>query len=85
MVAEVRRYFIGLTAFAFVMCWATAGPLAAVAALGLCAGIVWGPDVAARRRRTRRPRPVRARPLAGERRSGHSLVPDDPSLVIELG
>ena len=85
MVTEVRRYFIGLTAFAFVMCWATAGLLAAVGGLALCVAIVAGPEVAARRRSSRRPRPVRVRPLAAERSDAHDLVPDDPSLVIELG
>lgn len=82
---EVRRYFIGLTGFAFVMCWATSGLLVALAALAVCVGIVSGPEIASRRRRPSRPRPVRVRPLASERGAGHDLVPDDPSLVIELG
>lgn len=85
MVEEVRRYFIGLTGFAFVMCWAVAGFLAAAGALALCAAVVWGPPALAHRRRSRRPRPARVRPLAEERRSGHDLVPDEPSLVVELG
>lgn len=84
MVADVRRYFIGLTGFAFVMCWATAGLLVAIGALAVCLVIVLGPEASARRRRARRPRAVRARPLVEERHGEHQLVPDDPSLVIEL-
>ena len=84
MIVEVRRYFIGLVGFAFVMCWATAGLLAAVGGLAVCAGIVWGPEVVAGSGRSRRRRPARVRPLAQERPAGYDLVPDDPSLVVEL-
>lgn len=84
MVEEVRRYFIGLTGFAFVMCWATAGLLVALGALAVCLVIVLGPEISAHRRRARRPRTVRARPLVEERAGPHPLVPDDPSLVLEL-
>lgn len=85
LIAEVRRYFIGLTGFAFVLCWATAGLPAALGALALCTAIVVSPRFTARRRTSRRPpRPVRSRTLAEEAPNPHSLVPDDPSLVIEL-
>lgn len=84
MVEEVRRYFIGLTGFAFVVCWATLGLLVALGALATCLVIVLGPEVSTRRRRARPPRTVRARPLAEERSPEHQLVPDDPSLVLDL-
>ena len=85
MNADVRRYLVGLIGFAFVTCWATAGLPIAIAALALCVAIVSGPNLAARRRRRHRPRPVRARPISDVSPSAHQLVPDDPSLVIELG
>lgn len=84
MTAETRRYFMGLIAFAFVICWATAGLLAAIAGLAACVATISGPDMLARRRRTHGRRIVRARPVA-EGREAHQLVPDDPSLVFELG
>ena len=81
---QVRRYFIGLVGFAFVVCWAAVGITVAVAALTACIVVVLAPDL--RRKappRSRRPRPVRARPLDAEKPEELPLVPDEPSLIVE--
>ncbi len=81
---QVRRYFIGLVGFAFVVCWAAVGVTVAIAALTACIVVVLAPDV--RRKappRSRRPRPVRARPLDEEEPEELPLVPDEPSLIVE--
>jgi hypothetical protein len=81
---QVRRYFIGLVGFAFVVCWAAVGITVAIAALTACIVVVLAPDV--RRKappRARRPRPVRVRPLDAEEPDELPLVPDEPSLIVE--
>jgi len=86
---QLRRYFAGLVAFGFVVCWATGGLLTAVLATGACIAVVNAPGLLAKRRRTRpralRPRHVRTRPLREEMPENLPLVPDEPSLIIELG
>jgi O-antigen/teichoic acid export membrane protein len=81
---QLQRYFVGLVGFGFVVAWATVGPITAVLAVGACAALVAGPQYLGRRRRAARPRPVRARPLTDEAES-LPLVPDEPSLILELG
>lgn len=76
---------MGLTGFAFVICWATAGFLIAIAGLAVFGTIVIGPQLAGRRQRTKTQRPVRSRRISAEPRDTYALVPDDPSLVFELG
>jgi hypothetical protein len=83
---QVRRYFVGLVGFGFVACVAAIGVTAAIAALAACGLIVVGPELLRRRRPvTARRRNLRSRPLAEEGPEELPLVPDDPSLVIELG
>jgi hypothetical protein len=79
---QVRRYFVGIVAFGFVVVWATAGITTALLAVTACALIVAGPKLLARGapKPKSRPRPVRTRPLHEEL----PLVPDDPSLIVEL-
>lgn len=78
----MRRYFFGLVAFAVVVAWLTAGATTALLALTACALIVAGPKLLARSapKPKSRPRPARTRPLHEEL----PLVPDDPSLIVEL-
>jgi hypothetical protein len=81
---QVRRYFIGLVGFAFVVCWAAVGITVAIAALTACIVVVLAPDM--RRKaptRSRRARPVRTRPLVAEALEELPLVPDEPSLIVE--
>jgi len=86
---QLRRYFAGLVAFGFVVCWATTGLVTAALAMGACVAIVNAPVLLAKRRKARpravRPRPVRARPLREELPESLPLVPDEPSLIIEFG
>lgn len=87
---QIRSYFFGLVAFAFVACWATVGVATSLLALVACAAVIAGPRFARSRRRQRSPRPVRTRPLhaqtgSGPTDSGLPLVPDEPSLIVELG
>jgi len=91
--AQLRRYFLGLVGFGFVACWAAAGLVTAVLAVAACAAIVAGPQLLRRRTATSRKRraeprrrpPVRARALADEDLLSLPLVPDEPSLILELG
>ena len=81
---QVRRYFVGLVGFAFIVCWAAVGITVAITALTACIVVVLAPDL--RRKappRSRRPRPVRARPLDAEEPEELPLVPDEPSLIVE--
>ena len=82
---QLRRYFLGLVAFAVVACWAAAGIVPALLGAAACAVAVLGPELVRRKARpARRPqRPVRTRPLRTE--AGLPLVPDEPSLIVELG
>ena len=86
-------YFLGLVGFGFVACWATAGLETGLLAVAACAAIVVGPQLlrhrtaTSRKRRAepRRRQPVRARPLEDEEPPALPLVPDEPSLILELG
>ena len=82
---QLRRYFLGLVAFGFVACWTAAGVVPAILGTAACAAVVAGPALVKRKpRAVRRPaRPVRTRPLRTD--EGLPLVPDEPSLVVELG
>ena len=86
---QLRRYFAGLVAFGFVVCWATTGLSTAALATGACVALVNAPALLAKRRKARaravRPRPVRAKPLREELPESLPLVPDEPSLIIEFG
>jgi hypothetical protein len=91
--AQLRRYFLGLVGFAFVACWAAAGLVTGFLSLTACVAIVAGPQLLRRRTTTSRKRraeprrrpPVRARALEDEEPLGLPLVPDEPSLILELG
>jgi len=82
---QLRRYFLGLVAFGFVACWLSAGIVPAMLGVAASAAVVAGPTLLQRKPRAahRPPRPVRARPLRTD--DGLPLVPDEPSLVVELG
>ena len=81
MEGQLRRYFLGLVAFGFVVSWEAAGIVTAILGVAACAGVVAGPRLV--KRKPRRQRPVRTRPLRTEQ--GLPLVPDEPSLIVELG
>ena len=85
MEGQLRRYFSGLVAFGFVVSWEAAGLVTAIVGVAACAATVAGPALLHRKPRTARrtPRPVRARPLRTA--EGLPLVPDEPSLIVELG
>jgi len=94
MEGQVRRYFIGLVGFGFASVAASAGVLVALAALAVCLALVRGPEIAravltsrARRpdRRHRSPRTIRTRPLVDGGADDLPLVPDEPSLILEVG
>jgi len=88
---QLRRYFLGLVGFAFVISWASAGALTALLALTVCISIVAVPDLLSRqaaaptrRRSSERTRAhLRARPLRDEAEHELPLVPDEPSLIFE--
>lgn len=86
---QARRYFLGLLSFGAVAVWASTGLMTVVLALAACAVVVFGSRLLSERQ-TRRPksarrraRPVDARSLRDE--DSLPLVPDEPSLIIELG
>jgi hypothetical protein len=87
---QLQHYFLGVVSFGAVAVWATAGLLTAALALFVCAVVVHGSRLLSRRgtqrphRAGHRQRPLRTRPLRDEA-EGLPLVPDDPSLIIELG
>lgn len=85
MEGQLRRYFFGLVAFGFVVSWEATGLVTSILGVAACAAAVGGPALLKRKPRTARraPRPVRARPLRTE--EGLPLVPDEPSLIVELG
>jgi hypothetical protein len=88
---QLRRYFIGIISFGFIVTWITVGTLTAF--LGLLAAFVAtrapalldarrGQHGGGRRQPQRRPpRAVHTRPLAAEDVE-LPLVPDEPSLII---
>jgi hypothetical protein len=90
---QLRRYFVGIISFGFIVTWIAVGTTAAF--LGLIGAaistIVPGLlDVRRARRRAAerrgghnvRPRGVTARQLADESPEELPLVPDEPSLII---
>jgi hypothetical protein len=87
-----HRYFVAIIGFGFVACWSAAGILTALSALATCIGLVVAPSLVSpasrdRRRHARRRHSrgaLRARPLAREGDDPLPLVPDEPSLVLEL-
>jgi hypothetical protein len=91
---QLRRYFLGLISFAFVVTWVAVGILTAfLGVLGALTASVVVPALLDTRRLGRRPaqrragnipraRAVTARPLAGEAAEELPLVPDEPSLII---
>jgi hypothetical protein len=81
MEGQLRRYFFGLVAFGFVACWSAAGIVTAASGVAACVAVVAGPRLL--KRKPRRQRPVRTRPLRTD--SDLPLVPDEPSLIVELG
>jgi hypothetical protein len=87
---QARRYFLGLLSFGVVAVWATSGLVTVVLALLACAAVLHGSRLLPERKATRsrdlarRPRPVSTRPLRDET-TRLPLVPDEPSLIVELG
>jgi hypothetical protein len=91
---QLRRYFIGIISFAFIVTWVALGAITAfLAALTSVAAMVIVPAFLEARRRHHRsarptperrpaPRRVTTRPLAEEDRDELPLVPDEPSLII---
>jgi len=59
---QLRRYFAGLVAFGFVVCWTSMGLVTAVLATGACIAIVNYPALLARRRQARHRPTSRASP-----------------------
>jgi hypothetical protein len=87
---QARRYFLGLLSFGVVAVWAASGLVTVALALLACTVVVHGLRLFSERKTTRsrdpgrRPRPVSTRPLRDE--TTHlPLVPDEPSLIVELG
>jgi hypothetical protein len=87
---QARRYFLGLLSFGAVAVWATSGLVTVVLALLACAVVVHGSRLLPGRKTTRsrdpgrRPRLLSTRALRDETTS-LPLVPDEPSLIVELG
>jgi hypothetical protein len=88
---QVRRYFVGMISFGFVVTWVGLGVLAAFlgVAAAVATSIVVPTLLDARRARRRaahrravRPRVITSRPLADEGPEELPLVPDEPSLII---
>jgi len=88
---QLRRYFVGMISFGFVVTWVAVGALAAFlgAIVAVVTSIVLPSILDARRarrravhRRAARPRAVTSRPLADEGAEEFPLVPDEPSLII---
>jgi hypothetical protein len=90
----MRRYFLGLVSFGFVAVWASAGMLPAALSLLACAVTVAAPRLLGRSATTRshrsghdtpKRRPTRTRPLRDGVAPTLPMVPDEPSLIVELG
>ena len=91
MEKQLRRYFVGMISFGFVVTWVAVGALAAFlgTATAVATSIVIPTLLDARRARRRtahrravRPRVVTSRQLADEGPEELPLVPDEPSLII---
>ena len=94
MERQLHRYFVGLVGFGFVISWSAAGLMTALIAVLTCVALVAAlarlqrrPLAAprARRRQSRSRPPIRARRLYDEQPEPLPLVPDEPSLILELG
>jgi hypothetical protein len=89
---QLRRYFVGMISFGFVVTWVAVGALAAFLGVTAAAATSMVPALLdARRARRRaahrragRPRVVTSRPLADEGPEELPLVPDEPSLIIDV-
>jgi hypothetical protein len=91
---QLRRYFVGIISFGFIVTWIAVGALAAfVGVIGaVTTSIVLPALLDARRtrpvpprRHTRHERPTRSvatRPITDEAADELPLVPDEPSLII---
>ena len=93
MERQLRRYFIGIISFGFIVTWIAVGTMAAfLGVLGAVMATFVPGLVDARRARHRsahrrvrdgsRPRAVTARPLGDDGAEKLPLVPDEPSLII---
>jgi hypothetical protein len=91
MEQQLRRYFLGAVAFAFVVGWVTLGATDAIVAALACTVATNAhrllPQLGRSRRRSRPVRRERrseltVRPLRAEDDRPYQLVPDEPSLVI---
>lgn len=93
MDGQMRRYFLGLVSFGFVAVWASAGMVPAALSLLACSVTVAAPRLLSRRATTRShrsvletpKRPTRTRPLRDGVAPTLPMVPDEPSLIVELG
>ena len=93
MEQQLRRYFIGIISFGFIVTWVAVGTVAAfLALLGTIVALAAGPALLGMRggrrrdhrpvRQRTRPRTVTARRLVDEDVEELPLVPDEPSLII---
>jgi hypothetical protein len=92
---QLRRYFVGVITFGFVVTWIGVGALAAFLGLLAASASMLLPGILEARRARRRPvrrraadgrpsRSVTTRPLADEPAEELPLVPDEPSLIIGI-
>jgi hypothetical protein len=86
MEEQVRWRFYGLVGFGVVAMWSTVGLERAIVAALVCVAVVNVPRLVAMRSRPQPRRRVapRTRPLLDEG-SYRDIVPDEPSLIVELG
>ncbi|MEN3341967.1 MAG: hypothetical protein V7644_1371 [Actinomycetota bacterium] len=91
MEQQLRRYFLGAVAFAFVVAWVTLGVTDAIVAALACSVAANLHRLLPQLGRSRRPsRPARrerrselsVRSLRSEDDRPYQLVPDEPSLII---
>jgi hypothetical protein len=85
MEEQMRWRFYGLVGFGVVAMWSTVGLERALIAAVVCAAVVNVPRFAGMRARPqpRRRTAPRTRPLR-EEGSYRDIVPDEPSLIVEL-